>query len=314
MQEKEKESQAEDGKQNPEPAEENLPEGKVSAFRNAVEQEAKLRRAEELKERKRQHAAEEAAYHAREEYDKELREEKVDLIRLKQGVITDSDKVFQEEEAPKHYTLWQRIGNWFYHAKWWLGIAVFLGLLGAFLIYDYVTRENPDFRILVVSENPELQADAGSICKYLETFCPDFNDDGEIHADLVYIPVSDVTMEMGGTAVAAYNTQLYVQFQSDECMLVLADSRAEEYLQPEDMFVSMEELYPDCPFTDGFRLNLDGTNFTELTGQTAQLMPESYLAMRIPAESMSSLEEMQKAYDQAKYMLDQIVPLLKAVS
>ena len=312
MQENEKNPQAEDGKQNPEPAEENLPAGKVSAFRNAFEQEAKLRRAEELKERKRQHAAEEAAYQAREEYARELQEEKVDLIRLKQGVITDSDKVFPEEEAPKHYTLWQRIGNWFYHAKWWLGIAVFVALLGAFLIYDYVTREDPDFRILVVSENPELQADAGSICKYLESFCPDYNDDGEIHADLIYIPVSEATMEMGGTAVAAYNTQLYVQFQSDACMLVLSDPRAEEYLQPEDMFVSMEELYPDCPFTDDFRLNLDGTNFRELTGQVAELMPESYLSLRIPAENMNSQEEMQKAYDQAKYMLDQIVPLLKA--
>ncbi len=314
MQEKEKAPQAEDSKQNQEPAEENLPSGKVSAFRNAFEQEAKLRRAEEIKERRRQHAAEEAAYQAREEYARELQEEKVDLIRLKQGVITDSDKIFHDEEAPKHYTLWQRIGNWFYHAKWWLGIAVFVGLLGAFLIYDYVTREDPDFRILVLAENPELQADAGSICTYLESFCPDYNYDGEIHADLVYIPVSENTMEMGGTAAAAYNTQLYVQFQSDACMLVLADSRAGEYLQPEDMFVSMEQLYPDCPFADGFRLNLDGTNFTELTGQAAVMQPECYLALRIPVENMNSQEEMQQAYDRAKYMLDQIVPQLKAAS
>ena len=148
----EKQTDAQDEKKHASGAEqENLPTGKVSAFRNAAEQQAKLRRDAELKERRRQKAAAEAAEHSREEYAKELAEEKVDLIRLKQGVITDSDKVFRSDDAPKEYTLWQRIGNWFYHAKWWLGIAVFFVLLGAFLIYDYVTRENPDFRILVLS-------------------------------------------------------------------------------------------------------------------------------------------------------------------
>ena len=72
---------------------------KVSAFHNAMELQAKVKRDEELKERKRQAAAEEAAYQAREEYAKELAEEKVDLIRLKQGVIEDSDKVFRERET-----------------------------------------------------------------------------------------------------------------------------------------------------------------------------------------------------------------------
>ena len=311
MQEKHTDPQAE---QNQQPEQEKMPAGKVSAFRNAAEQEAKLRREAELKERKRQKAAEEAAYQAREEYAKELAEEKVDLMRLKQGVITDSDKVFREEEAPKKYTLWQRIGNWFYHAKWWLGIAVFVGLLGAFLIYDYVTRENPDFRILLLSENPQLEADSGLLCDWLAGMCEDYNTDGKTLVSTVYIPVSDNTMDVGGTAVAAYNTQLYVQFQSDTCMLVLLDPDAEAYLQPEDMFVSVEELYPDCPFAEGRKLMIDSTNFVELSGVTGPLKEGSYLALRIPAETMSSQEDMQIAYDRAKAVLDQIVPQLKSAT
>lgn len=317
MQEKEPEMQAEKENQpeteqnsQPEADQENLPAGKVSAFRNAAEQQAKLRRDEELKERKRQKAAEEAAYRAREEYAKELAEEKVDLIRLKQGVITDSDKVFREDEAPKEYTIWQRIGNWFYHAKWWLGIAAFVILLGAFLIYDYVTRVDPDFRLLLLSENAEFESDSYLVSDWLAEMVPDYNGDGKQIAEVLYVPVSKVTMEMGGTAVAAYNTQLYVQFQSDTCMLVLADPDAEEYLQPADMFVSMEELYPDCPFAESFRLHIDGTNFTELANVESELKEGSYLALRIPEETMNSKEEMQAAYDKAKAVLDQIVPQL----
>lgn len=313
MQKKELEMQAEKEHQ-PETEQKKLPEGKVSAFRNAAEQQAKLRRDAEMKERRRQKAAEEEAYHAREEYAKGLAEEKVDLIRLKQGVITDSDKVFREEEAPKAYTLWQRIGNWFYHAKWWLGIAAFVVLLGAFLIYDYVTRVDPDFRLLLLSENAELESDSYLLSDWLAEMVPDYNGDGKQLAEILYVPVSKVTMEMGGTAVAAYNTQLYVQFQSDTCMLVLADPDAEEYLQPADMFVSMEELYPDCPFAESFRLHIDGTNFTELADVESELKEGSYLALRIPAETMNSKADMQAAYDKAKAVLDQIVPQLAAKS
>ena len=279
----------------------------VSAFRNAVELEAKIKRQEELKERQRQAEAEEAAYQAREEYAKELAEEKVDLIRLKQGVITDSDKIFKNEEPEKHYTLWQKIGNWFYHSKWWLGIAAFCVILVSFLVYDYVTREDPDLRIMILTDHQYLYAETDALCGWLNTMCPDYNGDGEVLTSFIYIPVSKESMEMGGNYAAANNTQLLVQFQTNTSMLVLADSRSEEYLQPEDMYVDLEELYPDCPFVKGCKLNLNETNFTELAGLSQPLKENSYLALRVPAENMNTLEENQQAYDQAKAVLDQIV-------
>lgn len=280
---------------------------KVSAFHNAMELQAKVKREEELKERKRQAAAEEAAYQAREEYAKELAEEKVDLIRLKQGVIEDSDKVFRERETEKQYTVLQKIGNWFYHAKWWLGIAAFCILVVSFLVYDYVTREDPDLRILLLTDDPEFYEETDKLTNWLQTMCPDYTADGEVLVQSVYIPVSKATMENSGTYSASYNTQLLVQFQSSTCMLVLVDPDAEEYLQPEDMFVDLTELYPDCSNVSGRRLLLDGTDFAEQAGLTHPLHEGSYLALRIPAENMSSAEEMQQAYDQAKTLLDEIV-------
>ena len=283
---------------------------KVSAFHNAMELQAKVRREEELKERKRQADAEDAAYHAREEYAKELAEEKVDLMRLKQGVIENSDKVFREEETEKKYTVFQKIGNWFYHSKWWLGIATFCVLVTAFLVYDYVTRENPDLRMLLLTDNPELYEESDKLTDWLQTMCPNYNNDKEVLVQSVYIPVSKVTMEMSGSYSASYNTQLLVQFQSCTCMLVLVDPDAEEYLQPEDMFVELDELYPDCSFVSGRKMLLDGTNFEELAGLTHPLHEGSYLALRIPQENMSSLEENQEAYEQAKTLLDEIVSKL----
>ena len=279
----------------------------ASAFRNAWEMEARARRDAEIKERERQAAEAEAAYKAREEYAKELAEEKVDLIRLKQGVITDSDKVFREEEPEKKYTVFQKIGNWFYHAKWWLGIATFFTLVAAFLIYDYVTRENPDVRLLLLTEHPVLYSESDKLCTWLQTMCADCNEDGEVLVQTVYIPVSKESMENSGNYSAAYNSQLLIQFQTATCMLVLVDPGAEAYLQPEEMFCDLEKLYPDCPAAEGYRLLLDKTDFAAQFGLTEPLHEGSYLALRIPAENMNTLEENQKAYDNAKALLDEMI-------
>lgn len=283
------------------------PTGSVSAFRNAIEMQAKAQREAELKERQRQAEAEEAAYQKREEYAKELAEEKVDLIRLKQGVISDSDKVFREEEPEKHYSVWQRIGNWFYHSKWWLGIAAFIAILTAFLVYDYVTREDPDLRMLLLSDHNELYLKSEQLCDWLETMCEDYNADGEVFVQSVYIPVSKQSMENSGNYSTAYNSQLLIQFQTATCMLVLTDPDAEAYLSPADMFVDLAALYPDCPYIDGWKLKLDGTGFAEKFGMTEPLHEGSCLALRIPVENMNTLEENQEAFDRAKALLDQIV-------
>lgn len=278
----------------------------ASAFQNAFEIEARAKREEELKERARQAAEEEAAYQAREEYAKELREDKVDLIRLKQGVIGDSDKVFRAEEE-KTYTLLQRIGNWFYHSMWWLGIAAFIALVAAFLIYDYVTREDPDLRILLLTEHPTLYAQSDDMCSWLAESCEDYNGDGKTQVQAIYIPLSQRSMETTSNYAASYNSQLLIQFQTATCMLVLSDADAEQYLEPAEMFTDLSALYPDCPYAEGYKLLLDDTDFGAKFGLEEPLKEGSYLALRIAAENMNSLEENQTAYDHAKALLDQIV-------
>ncbi len=283
---------------------------KVSAFHNAMELRAKVQRENEMNERRQQAEAEEAAYQAREEYAKELAEDKVELIRLKQGVIEDSDKIFGKTEAEKKYTIFQKIGNWFYHAKWWLGIVSFCVLVAAFLIYDAVTREDPDLRMMLLTDNAEFYSESDKLHTWLETLCPDYNADEKAVIQSIYIPVSKEGLEMSGSYSAAYNTQLLVQFQSCTCMLVLVGPEAEPYLQPEDMFVDLESLYPDCSNVSGHKFLLDQTDFAEQVGLTSELHPGSYLALRIPQENINSQEECQEAYDQAKTLLDAMIETL----
>ncbi len=285
-----------------------LPE-KVSAFRNAREITERKKREEELKERERQRAEEEAQYQAREEYAKELQEEKIDLMRLKQGVITDSDKVFTKSEEKKHYTLWQKLGNWFYHSKWWLGIACFCVLIVSFLAYDYFSRKEGDVTIMIVTDNYEVSVGSDNLCEWLKTMCEDYNHDGTVLVKSIYVPVSDSTMKTGASSSTS-NMQLSTQLQTATCMLVLADDGAKSYLEPERIFMNMERLYPDCPLAEKYKLKIYGTEFEKKLNLSEPLPEGTYLAIRIPAERMSSQKEMQKSYDRAKLLLDQLVATL----
>lgn len=290
--------------------EEKQPE-QVNVLHNAMEIEAKARRDAELKERARQAAEAEAQYQAREEYAKTLQEEKVELIRMKQGEEYDSERVFGKQEEAKKYTVTEKIGNWLYHAKWWLGIAVFAAFLIGFLVYDYATRVDPDIRILLLTEHAELYAESPQIESWLTEITDDFNGDGDTVVQSVYVPVSVDTMENAGSFTATYNSQLMVQFQTATCMLVIADPVAEEYLQPEYMFEDLSAMYPDCKYIDGYKLMLNDTDLVSRIGLSQPFKENAYLALRVAQENMSSLEENEQAQKYAKTVLDRLVQKLK---
>lgn len=291
-----------------------LPEEKqpeeVSVLRNARSMQEKADREAKEKELARQAAEAEAQYQAREEYAKTLQEEKVELIRMKQGEEFDHALVYGKQEEQRKYSLGEKIGNWLYHAKWWLGIAVFVVFIAGFLIYDRVTRVDPDIRVLILSEQSELFARSFEMDEYLTPLTDDFNEDGKNIALSVYVPTSENSMEYSGAYAATYNSQLMMQFQTNTCMLVISDDDAEQYLDTDMMFVDLHELYPDCKFIDGYKLMLNQTDFGEKIGMVNPFKDGAYLALRTAVENMNSLEENQAAQARAKAVLDKLIPEL----
>ncbi len=281
----------------------------LSAFENARMMEARARREDELAERARQAKENEAAYQAREKYAKELYDERLDLIRLKQGVITDSDKVFPEQAPPKKYTLSERIGNWLYHSKWWLGIAVFCVALGGFLVYDYVTKVDADVNLLLLSNDYEVYNKSQILSDMMQRDLTDYNGDDRCVASVVFVPVSKSSMETGNYSTS-YNTQLLVQMQSNMCMLVIGDSESDGYIESEKIYAEIESLYPQYDFIDNDRILLKDTYFQEWLGTESELREGAYLALRLPTAGMSSQEDMQRAYDEALPVLESLMEQL----
>ncbi len=269
--------------------------------RELDEQQAKIEEEMALHEKKRQEA-----------YDKRIREEKIELMRLKQGIIedgesvTETETIHEEPADPKKMPLRKKISNFFYHNKWWLGVGMMITLIVGYLIYDYVTKPNPDIIILVVADNDELGIQS-DLKGYIQGFTEDENDNGKVQASIYYIHYTDnqVTNYSNGT-----DSKLTTQFQSADGVIVIGDKKLDEFYgdKAAEYFCDLEELFPDNPHVSGYKFLLKDTPFAERIGMDPEKAEDLYIALRLPRKLLyCSKGEMEKAVKKDLPVLEKIV-------
>lgn len=239
-----------------------------------------------------------------EAYEKQLRDEKIELIRLKQGEIEQSEILSESKEEKVKLPFFKRISNFFYHNKWWLGIGVFFVALGGYLIYDLVTKTDPDVVILYIDNNAEI-AYSEKFTDYLQNLCGDINDDGKAAASVYYIPYT-------GVEYTDYNngstTKLIAEMQNADAMLVISGKMADDAISPDITLVDLETLYPDNPHVKKYGFYLKDTSFAEKIGYSGEIDDELFLGIRAVAPvQWADEEEMQESYDKAIVILDMLV-------
>ena len=232
----------------------------------------------------------------RQAYEEKLREERLELLRLKQGVIGESETIHEEQEEKRRYTLWERIGNFFYHNKWWLGIASFFVFVTGFLVWQTVTTVKTDMIVLLLVHDDYFNAACNEqIGTLFEQYIGDENGDGKVTVDVYYIPASDETAERSGYTGDA--TKLFAEFQIGEAVLVISDDGADQFIVPEHTLTDLEPSLGQYAQTDGVRFRLSDTEFAQAIGWEEPLDEDIYLGIRSVRETMDSEEKMQKVYD-----------------
>ena len=240
----------------------------------------------------------------RQEYEKKLQQEKIELLRMKQNNSSESDIIPTEEsEEAVERTLGQKISSFFYLNKWWLGLFLMFGLIAGFLIYDYVTKKNPDTVILFFEDNDDI--DKLALRDYIEPFCEDFNGDGKIIPDVYYIPYTGDEQKDYSSGTS---TKLMAEMQSAEAMIVICNEKSNEAISPEYTLVNLETIYPDNPHVKKYGFYLKDSKFAEKVGYTGIIDDDVYLGIRKPAEmAWASEKEMRKAYDEAVIVFDRMI-------
>ena len=100
-------------------------------------------------------------------------DDKRELLKLKQGIIDESESEIHEEEKPV-YELhgFKRIENFFYHNKWYVIAGVFFAAVAAFLINSLLQKQQGDIRVLVVTKDKEISSRLRSLKKPSNSTAP----------------------------------------------------------------------------------------------------------------------------------------------
>ncbi|MBQ8514262.1 MAG: hypothetical protein IJ496_02590 [Ruminococcus sp.] len=266
----------------------------------------KERQREEELEEKRQQILEERRKKEKEAYEKKIREERIELMRLKQGVITESEIIHEEKEEKPRLSVWKKITNFLYHSKWWLGITVFLVGVFGYMIVDYILQVRPDMIVMVLTDDANLQLSSKALSEYFEQYIEDYNEDGKVTVDIYPIPVND------DTSVSDYYTgnmtKLSSQFQLADSIMVITDAVADEVVLADETMVNLEELFPENKNVRGTGFYLRNTDFTEQIGSPELVLDRDIcVSLRKVVRTFDSEEEMQENYDIAYGVLEKMM-------
>ncbi|MDE5577904.1 MAG: hypothetical protein K2J11_11010 [Oscillospiraceae bacterium] len=259
----------------------------MEVYREVNERE----RAEELKRQSELEAARaERERKERDRYAEKLRQEKLELLKLKQGVISEED-IPTEVKAERHYTVWERVSNFFYHNKMYIIIGTAIFLILAFLVYDLVTRVKPDVTVMIIARDDSFQFYTESIEQLLERYCEDYNGDGKVDVRVFYAPAV-----MGESQNDLYlrqsdQTKLVAEFQSGDTVIIIADKEAcEEIGVTEGVFSDLSKDFPDDKNVTELGYMLSGTSLSEDIEYSA-LSDDLFAAFREPHGGIGINEE-----------------------
>ena len=124
-------------------------------------------------------------------------EERRELLKLKQGLIEESELIPDEKpEKPAELHGMARVKNEIYHIGWAIPIIIGVIALAVFIIAQLASRTKEDICVLIiaVTENSELFrfSESNDVIKpALEKYCVDYDGNGEIYVETIFIDLSD---------------------------------------------------------------------------------------------------------------------------
>ncbi len=256
---------------------------------------------EEAEEAERQARQAEKDRKAREAYAEKLRQDRLELLKLKQGVISE-EEIPHEEKAKKHYTVWERIGNFFYHNKWYVIFGTLFAALVIFLAYDYFSTVYPDAAVMIIAADDEFNYITEDMENVFERYCPDFNGDGEVYVRVSYLPADSDEVSYYDQAG---RTKLVAEFQAGESIMVIGNRQVCEAMGiTEGVLADMREIYPDDENAIDTGYMLNGTDFAEDIGYEG-LSDELFIAFRTPRSGFGvSEKEFTQNYENALEIWD----------
>ena len=206
-------------------------------------------------------------------------DEKRELLKLKQGIISESEVIEQDvHEQPEKADCCQENRQLFSSAiNGLLRQAHFFAAVGFFLVYQAVTREQPDLTVILAvsdtSKAPGLYQKINDIELALEKYCPDFDGNGYVHVAVYSI---DLTKSGNMQYIQSNTAKFYGEIERGVAELYICDAdlltgetSTEDY-DPDDNTIALtyENMFSDIgkalempEYNGKLRIDLKDTGF-----------------------------------------------------
>ena len=248
-------------------------------------------------------------------------DDKRELLKLKQGLIEESETL--QEERKVNYEVkgaGAKVSNFFYHYKWHVIVIAFFAVVLGFLIYSTVSKEKMDIRVLLTSNDGETAINmyykSKDIELALEQYCPDFDNNGNVHVETYYINMSS---GQGSSELQLANqTKLYGEVSVAIANIYIANRSLIEEIVGEDgdigaAFVDLSALYPDDPnIVDKYFYRVKGTAFADTAKYVETCPDDMYIVIRSDFEGLKPRGDDEKMHHQrAMEVFDNIIRDIK---
>ena len=274
-------------------------------FQQAREIDRKEQLEKEKKHLENQMQQQEEDEKKREEYEAILKQDKINLLKNKQN---GSELNNDNEKTEKKYTFGQKISNFFYHNKWWLGIGCFFIIAAGYMIYDVATKVNPDMTIMLLANDDLIYEKTAAVQKLFGEYCGDRNGDGEINVSVYYMPLSEYIKNNQAEMYVSSQTQLTALLQTDSNLLIIADDESSALLREDDVLLSLEKYYPDNKNVKDTGFFLSDTNFAEKIGYTGDSIADDvYIGIRKVQKNASYADSMREHFNEDFEVLKEFI-------
>lgn len=274
-------------------------------FQQAREIDRKEQLEKEKKHLENQMQQQEEDEKKREEYEAILKQDKINLLKNKQN---GSELNNDNEKTEKKYTFGQKISNFFYHNKWWLGIGCFFIIAAGYMIYDVATKVNPDMTIMLLANDDLIYEKTAAVQKLFGEYCGDRNGDGEINVSVYYMPLSEYIKNNQAEMYVSSQTQLTALLQTDSNLLIIADDESSALLREDDVLLSLEKYYPDNKNVKDTGFFLSDTDFAEKIGYTGDSIADDvYIGIRKVQKNASYADSMREHFNEDFEVLKEFI-------
>lgn len=248
--------------------------------------EAKRIEAEKLKKQREKQA--------QERREQRLCAEKVELMKLKNGIISESDTIKEEHEETPELHGFAKVKNLFYHYKFILLFFGFILAVVIFILVNTLTKVKPDLTVMMIANNG-LSYRQEELEDFFEKYTEDLNGDGKVYVSVIIAPLSNGSTDQ---MMMANQTKFIGTMQSGDSVLFITDSNTDNDI----MEIMKHDLSNDFPGNkyiteNGLSLNMklfaDEVKFENMPNDVV-------LSIKQPTKTINTSEaEMKKRYEKA---------------